>query len=104
MVSSRLAFALGGFFFRIFGTVLCNFENKMILETHESVSNIQFLTRTLPPISDGSDEEGFPVAQLYLGISEYNYAPTQFTKMEFDMDNQKMFLSSKDASNFTCVD
>lgn len=97
------------FIFFILGAVLCDFEKKMILETHESISNLQYLTRTFPPIVDVSsdrldeDSAGYPVAQLYLGISDANFSPTQFTKMAFDMDNQKMFISSKDVSNFTCI-
>lgn len=93
------------FLLLIVGAVLCNFEKKMILETHESVSKIEFLTRTLPPVREENLESvGFPVAQLFLGISDINFTPNQFTKLAFDMDNKKMFLSSKDVSNFTCID
>ena len=61
------------FLLLIFGAVLCDFEKKMILETHESASKIEFLTRTMPPeteMDQNLDSVGFPVAQLYLGISD----------------------------------
>ena len=52
----------------VFGVVVCDFEKKMILETHESVSNFEYLTRTLPPIELHPRETldlnsvGYPVA------------------------------------------